>query len=218
MLIKKISPLLSAILFSSYILSAQNTTPDTGNKTAKPQVTATDTGNKQGKPETGKTPNPATSNDNNQNKTGAENKGGNSCNDCEITWQQWLLIFAPVLLILVAFNYVLRKMKKDKFSIASALSSGQMEERTTTETGADGQPKTITYKENLGSASRTIAFFTGITAIFIAACLTTFEGYHIVAGNNSQLDFDGLWKILGALGIGVIPYGINVWNGNAKEK
>jgi hypothetical protein len=130
----------------------------------------------------------------------------------------WILVLSPVILLLIAFYYFLNRMKKDKFSLASALSAGT-ETRKNIVSNADGTKTEMEYTENIGSASRTIAFFTGITAIIIACCLTTFQGYKIIAGCSSNAaDFDGLWKILGALGIGVIPYGINVWNRNAKEQ
>ncbi|MFN8332207.1 MAG: hypothetical protein U0T81_13500 [Saprospiraceae bacterium] len=44
-----------------------------------------------------------------------------------------------------------------------------------------------------------------------------YYGYMLVAQcNNANLD--GLWKILAGLGIGIIPYGINVQLKNTKEE
>ncbi|MBK8403845.1 MAG: hypothetical protein IPP06_16355 [Saprospiraceae bacterium] len=45
-----------------------------------------------------------------------------------------------------------------------------------------------------------------------------YNGYLLVAQCNGGIDADGLWKILAGLGIGIIPYGINVWNKNTKEE
>jgi hypothetical protein len=68
------------------------------------------------------------------------------------------------------------------------------------------------------SASRLLAFITGMVAIIIAVSLVSYTAYALFAGNINDKLFDGLWKILAGLGIGVIPYGINIWKGNPKEQ
>lgn len=139
------------------------------------------------------------------------------CASCEPPekWQGWLMIFSPIILFIICCWYILNKMNRDNFSFATAFSTGQdIVSKTTNEEG-----KEVTVKhEMVGSTSRTIAFFTGMSAIIIAVCLTAFEGYNIIAQCNATTNYDALWKILTALGIGVIPYGLNVWNGNNKEK
>jgi hypothetical protein len=204
--------LLLICLLPYCLLTAQTTPPDTSKTTVKQK---NDSGEK-------KVKTPADSaKDSGDNKKPATGTGGEhktTCSTCEIEIMGWIMVFSPIILLLLAFIYVSQKMKKDGYSIASALSAGQIDETVVTGKDADGKDVSKTVKQNLGSASRTIAFFTGLAAIIIATCLTTFQGYNIVTGNNVAMNFDGLWKVLGALGIGVIPYGINVWNGNTTEK
>lgn len=152
-----------------------------------------------------------------ENATKPNNEDSQPCANCEPPqqWQGWLIIFSPILLFIICCWYILNKMNRDNFSFATAFSTGQ-DVVTTTSTAED---KTVTEKrEMVGSTSRTIAFFTGVSAIIIAVCLTAFEGYNIISECNATTNYDALWKILTALGIGVVPYGINVWNGNNKEK
>ncbi len=68
------------------------------------------------------------------------------------------------------------------------------------------------------STSRLLAFITGVTAILIAICLVSYYAYAMFAGCGNDAQLNALWKILLGLGIGIIPYGINVWNGNPKEQ
>ncbi|NJO24718.1 MAG: hypothetical protein HC867_01430 [Bacteroidia bacterium] len=79
-------------------------------------------------------------------------------------------------------------------------------------------PPTIPDPQPQRSVSRLLAFVTGVIALVIAVCLVSYHGYAMFAGCGGEKQFDALWKVLLGLGIGVIPYGINVWNGNPKEQ
>ncbi len=68
------------------------------------------------------------------------------------------------------------------------------------------------------STSRLLAFITGVTAILVSICLVSYYAYAMFAGCGNDAQLNALWKILMGLGIGIVPYGINVWNGNPKEQ
>lgn len=56
------------------------------------------------------------------------------------------------------------------------------------------------------STSRLILFFTGITALLIAVCMTSFYFYRWSLGDQ-KIDFGNLSTVLYGLGLGVLPYG-----------
>jgi hypothetical protein len=107
--------------------------------------------------------------------------------------------------------------------LADALSTFRTHSATTyTKSLAPGGAQStseVTNEEDkqVRSTSRIIAFLTGLTALIIAIVLTSYMGYLAITGCGRDVDIDGLWKILLALGIGVIPYGANVISGNNKE-
>ncbi len=147
------------------------------------------------------------------------------CAKAELGWRQWLLVFLPVLFTLLLGIYFIRWIKKDGFKLADALSATQGSTNTVTERRTDAanpaQPAvettTTTGQEPVRSTSRFIAFITGVAAIIIAVCLVTYYAYFAIAGCPAPPNYEDLWKILAGLGIGVIPYGVNVWNNNSKE-
>lgn len=134
------------------------------------------------------------------------------CSNKDMSWPHWLLTLMPILLSFLAIWYFMNTLKLKSFNFAEALSGREMEKVV----NADGT--TSNELRPVASTSRLMAFITGITAIIIALCLTCYYGYHQIAECNNKLEFEGLWKILIGLGIGIIPYGINIWGGNSKEK
>lgn len=122
----------------------------------------------------------------------------------------WLLVFLPVILFLLVGYYAIRLLLRGRFDLSETLSTIKMESIRTADV-------TTTTPRLIGSTSRLVAFITGITALLIAVCLVTYYAYFTIAECGGNLQFDGLWKILAGLGIGVIPYGINVLKGNNKE-
>jgi len=121
----------------------------------------------------------------------------------DFTREEWIIIFfmpGVILLFSIVLLYVLKQSPDFKFTKVIGLGNGKDE-------GQETQ-----------SSSRFIAILTGLTAIFVATTLVMYNGYLMVAQCNNAIDVDGLWKILAGLGIGVIPYGINVWNKNVKEE
>ena len=122
---------------------------------------------------------------------------------CEIKALEWIVIFfMPAVMLLFAFIMLYVLSKSDEFKFTRVIGIGNEKD-----------------KENkMQSTSRFIAVLTGLTAIFVSTTLVMYNGYLMVAQCNNAIDVDGLWKILAGLGIGVIPYGINVWNKNTKEE
>ena len=148
------------------------------------------------------------------------------CKSCcatqELGWKQWLLVFLPVLLMLILGYYFMKWIQRDGFKLSDALSTAaivQMRKVTVPDPQNPGATieKEEPVTEPVPSASRVIAFITGVAAVIVAICLITYYAYFAIAGCPIP-DYEQLWKILAGLGIGVIPYGINVWNKNTKEE
>ena len=59
--------------------------------------------------------------------------------------------------------------------------------------------------------SKFIAFISGITAVIVALIVLSFYAYMIAAQCNDQLNIEGLWKLVIALGIGIVPYGYYIF-------
>lgn len=133
------------------------------------------------------------------------------------------LVLTPIVLFLIAAVFLLRRLKREGFTLADAFSTFRPETTTTVSTtrGAAAaeniERKDVTQDKQIKSTSRLMAFITGLTALIIGICLTSYVGYLSISGCGRDLNIDGLWKILISLGVGVIPYGINVFNGNPKE-
>ena len=128
------------------------------------------------------------------------------CKDVkEIVLWQWIIVFfMPVTMLLFAM-YFIWKFKGSKEFTASRII---------------GLPNTggRSGENVLMSSSRFIALLTGLTSIFVVATLMMYYGYILVAECEIELPLTQLWTIIAGLGIGIIPYGFNVWNKNEKEK
>lgn len=132
----------------------------------------------------------------------------------DLHFGQWLLVYLPFLLFLFLFSYFMRWLKKDGYKISEALSSCEpMTFHTTSQLTNTTTGTTTTEVKSEDkfprSSSRFIAFVTGFSAVGIAVAITTFFVYDTLDGGPAT-DFDGIWQLLAALGIGVIPYGFNM--------
>ena len=153
------------------------------------------------------------------------------CTGCakdDLHGTQKFLVYAPLVLLLIMAIIFIIWIANSNFTLEDALSvaptAKQFEEAATARAAvkkaaaATGDtPPTVPDPQPQRSVSRLLAFITGVMAIVIAVCLVSYHAYAVFAGCGGEKQFDALWKILAGLGIGVIPYGINVWNGNAKE-
>lgn len=108
--------------------------------------------------------------------------------------QQKLLVLSPVVLFLFYSLLAIAVLAKERFSLSSVLS-----ERPDVAGNAGTTP---------GSASRVIAFFSGMAAVVIGVCSTVYY-FYMYFRTDREPPFKDLYSVLLALGIGVIPYAVN---------
>jgi hypothetical protein len=124
---------------------------------------------------------------------------GNCYNREGLKFWHWLLVFLPTGIMLFFSWLLISKLSKDSdFKLINLFA--------------------IDDGKNIYSTSRFIVFLTGLAAIFICTTLTMYYGYVVVAECKNNPSIEGLWKIFIGLGLGVVPYGINVWHKNEKEE
>lgn len=123
---------------------------------------------------------------------------------------EWVIVFLPSAFFLLMFYYFMSWLKKDNYRLADALSSCDPVEISDPEK-SDGSKIDVLPR----SSSRMIAFLTGLAAIVVALGVLTVQFYGFLTENKS-FETDGMWKLLLSLGIGVIPYGINMFTKNDK--
>jgi hypothetical protein len=149
--------------------------------------------------------------------------GANACNcrDKDLLPFQKGLVLLPVVLALLLFLFVYRVLKQGGYSLADALSENDTRVAAVAAANAPnppGQPannaqqvqgaQTAQTVPGNRSASRLVLFLSGITAIVISVCITTYYLYfYLCCGKAPELD--GLISVLLTLGIGVIPYTVN---------
>lgn len=149
------------------------------------------------------------------------------CNCVNVTLSKTAktIVFTPLVLLLLFSVVFMIWMARSNFTLEDALSVAPSKEQVEDARVANmqlqqagTQSATIPGSKPQPSVSRLLAFLTGIAAIIVAICLVSYYGYSMVTGCTNEKQFEAIWKILMGLGIGVIPYGINVWNGNGKEQ
>ncbi len=57
-----------------------------------------------------------------------------------------------------------------------------------------------------------VVFIGGMTAVIISLFVLSFFAYILIAQCDNNLDVSNLWKLIAALGIGVIPYGFYIFS------
>jgi hypothetical protein len=140
-----------------------------------------------------------------------------TCNSDKVKGVQWVLVFLPTVFFLLLFYYYMGWLKKDGYKIADALSSCEPLTLTQETKDAAGNVTASIGNQVLPrSSSRLIAFLTGLTAMVIGLCLTTYYIF-ISLADCPNPDLDGLWKVIASLGIGIIPYGANMWKESKKD-
>lgn len=140
-----------------------------------------------------------------------------TCNPGKVNKEEWILVLLPTIFFLLLFYYFMGWLKKDNFKISEALSSCDPLTLTQQTKDNDGTVTGTAATQVLPkSSSRLIAFLTAVTAMVIAICLTTYYIF-ITLADCPNPDLDGLWKIIASLGIGIIPYGANMWKESKKD-
>ncbi|WP_157963300.1 hypothetical protein [Algoriphagus litoralis] len=147
------------------------------------------------------------------------------CLDCqpELGWL-WFYVLMPVILSLVVALYFLRWLKKEGFRISDAISTDVPEERLEAFqtamvenglTASADQTSTPTPPVNR-SSSRLIAFLSSLSASVLAICTFSYYMYFAIKGMEVP-EFEELWPILTALGLGIVPYATKVINGKTDS-
>lgn len=155
-------------------------------------------------------------------------KGDKECINCRIAATEWVLIFSPIWLFLIAL-FLIRKKLRD-FSLRDALTENELPKKTipnpeytsdklaalSTNPATSGVlttliPPTIDVTASLDppkSSSRYIAFITSALTWIIVLCLCCFFIYQYMKTNKAP-ELGGLSSVLLALGVGVVPYAFN---------
>lgn len=155
-------------------------------------------------------------------------KANKDCGSCEIGFTQWVLIFSPIWMFVIAL-FIIRKKLKD-FSLKEALTESELPKKTipNPEYTADKInllaahdlaigvmstliPPTIEVTasdEYPKSSSRYIAFITSTLTWIIVLCLACFFIYQYMKTGKAP-ELGGLSTVMLALGIGVVPYAFN---------
>lgn len=133
-----------------------------------------------------------------------------TANEANLSSLEWVIVFLPSAFFLLMFYYFMGWLKKDSYKLADALSSCDPVKISDPEK-SDGSKIDVLPR----SSSRMIAFLTGLAAIVVALGVLTVQFYGFLTENKS-FETDGMWKLLLSLGIGVIPYGINMFTKNDK--
>lgn len=140
-----------------------------------------------------------------------------SCRDKDLLPFQKGLVLLPVGLSVLFLLLVYGGLKRAGYKLADALSENDAVTTTVTANapnpaGADAASTQQTQRTQTvpgnRSASRLVLFLSGITAIIISVCITTYYLYYYLCCGKAP-DMDGLINVLLTLGIGVIPYAIN---------
>ncbi|MDB5090245.1 MAG: hypothetical protein JWR09_4239 [Mucilaginibacter sp.] len=114
------------------------------------------------------------------------------------TW----IAFLPVIFFFLILLITTVKLRNNKVSLADLL-----EEKDPATPPAAGQAPVATPAQQ--SVSRFIAFLTGLVALTIGVCITTFYMYSYFSNPSQKIDISNLTSVIWGLGIGVLPYGFN---------
>ncbi len=150
------------------------------------------------------------------------------CITCNIGFVQWVLIFSPIWLFVIALFLVRKKLKN--FSLKEFLTEPELPKKTipnpeytseklntlATNPAISGVlatliPPTIEVTASTEfpkSSSRYIALITSALTWIIVLCLSCFFLYQYMRTNKPP-ELSGLSSVLLALGIGVVPYAFN---------
>ena len=123
------------------------------------------------------------------------------CSKQNLSWKKELFIISPILLlILYTILFISGLYNLNEPAQKSFLSV------------------MITEDDNKSIVpGKFIAFICGMTAVIISLIATSYYGYMLIAECKGSFNLDDLWKIVLSLGIGIVPYGINVYKKNEKE-
>ncbi|HTK21531.1 MAG TPA: hypothetical protein VL442_18560 [Mucilaginibacter sp.] len=113
--------------------------------------------------------------------------------------ESWIS-FLPVIFFFLIIAITTFKLRNDKIKLSDLLA----------EKDASVPPvQNDTNNNTTQSVSRFIAFLTGLVALTIGVCLTTFFLYEYFNNPKEPPNLTNLTTVIWGLGIGVLPYGFN---------
>jgi len=115
------------------------------------------------------------------------------------------IAFAPIVLFILIMALTVLKLRKDGTKLSDLMKEKEQPAPTTPPT----PPNTGNTPPAGQSVSRFIAFVTGLVALVIGVCLTTFFIYCHFLDPTKPVDMSNLNTVIWGMGIGVIPYGFN---------
>lgn len=127
-------------------------------------------------------------------------------------WLGIIIILSPLTIFIILTITVHRILTRQGVKLSNLLAETEVilqkekDEEETDDSSKD--QKNIPVKR---SASRLVLFLSGITAIVLATCITSFYFYINIYCIDCAMDLDlaDFTNILLALGIGVVPYAVN---------
>jgi len=130
-----------------------------------------------------------------------------------------LYVFLPIVLFLILFFIMLRRLRLSGFNFAKAMEGDTpiaIDKINPAATPGNTQPSTISVSQvdvngdpvMPKSSSRLLAFFSGMAALTVALCLVSYYVYFGIRGTNAP-SMDGLLEAVLGLGIGIVPYAMN---------
>jgi len=116
--------------------------------------------------------------------------------------ESWIS-FLPAIFFFLILVITTLKLKNDKVKLSDLLAEKD------TPVSANNAAQDDQDKAPPQSTSRFIAFLTGLVALTIGICLTTFFIYQYFNNPDKPADLSNLTSVIWGLGIGVLPYGFN---------
>ena len=137
-----------------------------------------------------------------------------------------LIAFLPVIFFLLILIITTVKLKNDGTKLSDLLAekdpqvaAGGAGAAVVAGGGAPAAPAAAPTQTSSQSVSRFIAFLTGLVALTVGVCISTFYMYSYFSdpANTNTLDLSKLTNVIWGLGIGVLPYGFNKASSAMKQ-
>lgn len=136
-----------------------------------------------------------------------------------LSFQQKLLVTAPLTVSLLFMVYFIYRLKKEGFKLADALSGDPVDTQILNPqydpANTPVAPATITITVIPKSSSRLVAFFSGVAAVVISVTSVSYFLY-VYYATGLVPDLDKMFTVILSLGIGITPYAFNKVAGAVK--
>jgi hypothetical protein len=111
-----------------------------------------------------------------------------------------VIALLPAIIFFLSLLVIVFKLKKGGVALSDLLAEKDL---------TPAIPPAVPSPNPPQSVSRLIVFLTGLAALIIGVCLTTFFIYCYFKDSSKTVDLSNLTTVIWGLGIGVIPYGAN---------